>query len=216
MLSYGLWQNILAIFIISSRILVYKKFRQESRSNGCLPPPKYPHKDPILGLDLFFDQFQAMKRGNTTTAERERFLRYGKTFEAISWGTRCIHTMEVSNIQAVLSQLFDRFGVAPLRLNTGSPFIGKGVFTTDGADWQHSRELIKPIFARAQIADFSALNMHLDRMMSRIPHDGATFGLQALLKLMVCLSPISRPSCIHDPKLSFCPVPRSLHRVDIR
>ena len=80
---------------------------------------------------MFFDQFKAMKRGDTGARERERFLRYGKTFEANSWGTRCIHTMDTENIQAVLAQLFDRFGVEPMRLHIGEPFIGKGVFSTD-------------------------------------------------------------------------------------
>ena len=108
--------NKLTIFILSRRIVGYITFRQASRRNGCYPPRKDPHLDSILGLDMFFDQFKAMKRGNITAAERERFLRYGKTFEANSWGTRCIHTVEVANIQAVLSRLFDRFGIAPLRL----------------------------------------------------------------------------------------------------
>ena len=179
----------LTIYMILSRIALSVHVWRASRKNGCLPPPKYSHWDPILGLDMFFDQFKAMKDGNTTQKERERFRRYGKTFEANSWGTRCIHTMEVANIQAVLSILFDKFGVAPLRLSAGSPFVGKGVFTTDGAEWRHSRELIKPIFARAQIVDFSALDVHLDRMMSRIPRDKTTFDLQELLKLMVCQPP---------------------------
>ncbi len=172
---------------ICSRALGYAKMRQAVHRNGCLPPPKYAHKDPFLGLDMFFNQFNAMKRGNTGETERERFRRYGKTFEANSWGTRCIHTMETANIQVVLARCFDRFGVQPMRLHTGEPFIGKGVFSTDGAYWQYSRELIKPIFARAHVADLAALDLHLDRMMNRIPCDGSTIDLQALLKLMVCL-----------------------------
>ena len=181
---------VLAIAIgafICSRALFYAKVRQAERRNGCLPPPKYAHKDPLLGLDMFFDQFNAMKRGNTGETERERFRKYGKTFEANSWGTRCIHTMEAANIQVVLAQCFDRFGVEPMRLHIGEPFIGKGVFSTDGAYWQYSRELIKPIFARAQVADLGALDCHVNRMMNRIPCDGSVVDLQALLKLMVCL-----------------------------
>ncbi|SLM35583.1 cytochrome p450 [Lasallia pustulata] len=61
------------------------------------------HKDPFLGLDMFFDDFKSMERGNTASAERERFLNYGKPFEANSWGKRCLQTMGVANIQAFLS-----------------------------------------------------------------------------------------------------------------
>ena len=66
-----------------------------------------------------------------------------------------------------------------------NPFIGKGVFSTDGAYWKHSRELIRPMFAKAQISDFAALDIHVNRMMARVPRDGSTVDLQGLLKLMV-------------------------------
>lgn len=171
--------------LVCSRLFAYFKLQRDMRRNGCFPPPKYPHKDPLLGLDVFFDDAKARNRGDSASKERERFSNYGKTFEVNSWGNRCIHTMDVANTQAILSQLFDRFGVEPLRLHVGEPFIGKGVFSTDGAYWRQSRELIKPMFARAQVSDFAALDVHLSRMMDRIPTDGSTVDLQGLLKLMV-------------------------------
>ena len=187
--NFVVWAFAIALgLLICSRVFTYVKLQKDIRKNGCSPPPKYPHKDPFLGLDMFFDDFKAMNRGNTASTERERFANYGKTFEANPWGERCIHTMDVANTQAVLSQLFDRFGVEPMRLHLGEPFIGKGVFSTDGAYWQQSRDLIKPMFARAQISDFTALDVHLNRMLDRIPTDGSTVDLQALLKLMVRLT----------------------------
>lgn len=174
--------------LICSSVLGYLKLQRNMRRNGCFSPSKYPHKDPLLGLDVFFDDAKARNRGDSASKERERFRNYGKTFQVNSWGKRCIHTMDVANTQAILSQLFDRFGVEPLRLHIGEPFIGKGVFSTDGAYWRQSRELIKPIFARAQISDFAALDVHLSHMIDRIPTDGSTVDLQALLKLMVFLS----------------------------
>jgi len=93
---------------ICSRASVYVKVRKAVHRNGCLPPPKYAHKDPILGLDMFLNQINAMKRGDTGEIERERFRRYGKIFEANSWGTRCIHTIETTNIQVILARWFDR------------------------------------------------------------------------------------------------------------
>ena len=173
------------VLFLCRKVLSSVKLRRAMRRNNCLPLPKYPHKDPFLGLDMFFDQLKAMKDGNSGSVERGRFLKYGKTFEANSWGTKCIHTMDVANVQAVLAQLFDKFGVEPMRLHIGEPFIGKGVFSTDGAYWRHSRELIRPMFARALVTDFTAFDVHLNRMMQRIPRNGSTFDLQALLKLMV-------------------------------
>ena len=191
-LSLAMW-TILGI-VLYSKISTHFRLWQASRSNGCLPPPSYPHKDPLLGLDLFLGQFKAVKCGDSATIERKRFSSHGKTFQSNSWGTRCIDTMDAQNIQAVLSQNFRKFGVEPMRLHIGEPFIGKGVFSTDGPYWEHSRNLIRPMFAKAQIADFAALDVHLNRMMDRIPRDGSTVELQALLKLMVRSSYSSSPS----------------------
>ena len=66
------------------------------------------------------------------------------------------------------------------------PLLGSGIFTTDGAQWEHSKNLIKPIFNRAQISDLSYLEKHVQRMVARIPENGSTIDLQYLLKLLVC------------------------------
>ncbi|KAL9116138.1 MAG: hypothetical protein Q9227_000507 [Pyrenula ochraceoflavens] len=158
--------------------------RYRCRQNGCKRPPKYPHKDPIFGLDLFFILLKARKNGNTLALEQDLFDRVGQTYECNSWGSRQIHTMQPENIHAVLVSSFHRFGVQTMRLPVGEPFIGPGVFSTDGPYWRYSRGLIKPMFAQAQISDLDALQKHLERMMERIPHDGSTVELQSLLKLM--------------------------------
>ena len=137
-LTPWLFATVVCAFLLNKTIS-YVQVRQAIFKNDCLAPPKYPHRDPFLGLDLFFDQFKAMKRGDTAKIERERFSRYGKTFEANSWGTKCIHTMEAENVQAVLAKSFDCFDVEPMRLHTGEPIIGKGVFSPDGAYWRFSR-----------------------------------------------------------------------------
>lgn len=113
------------------------------------------------------------------------FSRLWKTYELNSWGTMAIHTMDPQNIHEVLATSFGKFGVQPLRLAVSEPFLGRGVFTTDGPYWEHSRELIRPMFSRAQISDLAALDVHLDRMFARLPQDGSTVELQRLLKLMV-------------------------------
>ncbi|MCJ1312108.1 hypothetical protein MMC25_005782 [Agyrium rufum] len=90
--------------------------------------------------------------------------------------------MEPSNIQAVLALNFDHWGVAPIREVPIEPFLGKGLFTSDGKYWEHSRSLLKPIFGRAQISDFSYLEEHTKRLIKLIPSDGSTEDLQPLFK----------------------------------
>jgi cytochrome P450 len=52
--------------------------------------------------------------------------------------------------------------------------------TSDGAFWEHSRALIKPTFARAQIADLTSYDIHVNHLLALIPTDGSTVDLQPL------------------------------------
>lgn len=62
-----------------------------------------------------------------------------------------------------------------------NPFLGKGIFSLDGTDWNHSRDLIKPIFSRSELSDMNTLGLHVDRFLDKIPCDGTTVDLQQLL-----------------------------------
>ena len=69
-----------------------------------------------------------------------------------------------------------------MRLFGFEPFVGKGIMCTDGAFWEHSRALIKPIFAKAQIADLhlGAYAVHVRNLLAELPTDRSTVDLQPL------------------------------------
>ena len=52
--------------------------------------------------------------------------------------------------------------------------LGHGIFATDGAAWKHSRELVRPSFARDQVADLDSFEEHSNSMINAIPKDGKT------------------------------------------
>ncbi|EED13071.1 cytochrome P450, putative [Talaromyces stipitatus ATCC 10500] len=174
----------LLVILSGTRILSWARIRVKRRLHGCQLPPRYPHKDPILGLDYFLTELKEREDGISWASERNRFARLGRTYEVNSWGNRRIMTMDSQNIREVLGTSFDRFGVQELRLPISSSFMGKGVFTTDGEYWEYSRKLLAPMFSRSQVSDLSAFDVHLDRMFERLPRDGSTVELQGLLKLM--------------------------------
>jgi hypothetical protein len=47
-------------------------------------------------------------------------------------------TMDPENIKAILATNFKDFGIGH-RLPVFGPLFGSGIFTTDGAQWEHSR-----------------------------------------------------------------------------
>lgn len=175
---------LLAIYFCR-RLLSFALNNIKCRRHGCKPPPRYPHKDPVLGLDYVLTELKEREEGASWAGERSRFSRLGRTYEVNSWGNRLIMTMDSQNIREVVGTSFDKFGVQEMRMAVTGTFMGAGVFTTDGDYWEYSRKLITPMFSRSQVSDLSALDVHLDRMFERLPRDGSTVDLQGLLKLMV-------------------------------
>ncbi|KAI9693914.1 MAG: hypothetical protein M1822_003185 [Bathelium mastoideum] len=90
--------------------------------------------------------------------------------------------MEPQNIKTILALKFDDYGVAPVKAATVEPFLGKGIFTSDGADWAEARAMVKPIFTRSQITDFSSFSNHVDRALALVPRNGEEIDLQPIFK----------------------------------
>ena len=153
--------------------------------NSCSTLSRYPHQDPVLGLDLFFDVFQNIKQGNTIISDMRRFNDNGKTYQAKSWGSNISFTMDSENVQTMFTLAFDNFGVAFLRYGPSVLPLGHGIFTTDDPQWEHARKLIKPVFTRAQISNLTHFEKHIKRMIDSIPRDCSTIDLQPLLRFLV-------------------------------
>ena len=154
----------------------------------CKAPPKYPHRDPIFGIDLFLDHFKNLKAHRALPAIKERFDRYGQTFQALSMGRVAIWTNDPENFQAVHASNFLDYGVQPLRRKGTLPFLGEGVFTMDGSFWEHSRAIIRPSFTRTNVANLPAFEVHFKKFLDLIPRDGSPVDLKPLLYRLVSLT----------------------------
>jgi len=153
-----------------------------ARDQGCQPPPCIVQRDPIFGLDVVFRLFQALTENRRNMSIKQLFETYGNTFKSESWRTSKFYTIEPKNLQAIFSTDFASWGVEPMRLFAFKPFVGKGIMCTDGASWEHSRALLKPTFARTQIADLhlSAYVTHVQRFLELIPRDSSEVDLMPL------------------------------------
>ena len=130
-------------------------------------------------------QKKAHEDGTIFSLWQKHFASYGRTHEINLFGQRLIHSMEPQNFQAVLATNSDDFGLQPLREGTLLPLLDKGTSTTDGEYWRFSRSLIRPTFARAEIANFDLLQRHVDRFLALIPRDGSSIDLQPLCSRLV-------------------------------
>lgn len=164
----------------------YHRRQAAARDLGCLPPTYAQQRDPIFGLDVVLQLLEALRNGRRNVSLGSLFQKYGHTFQINSWGGNKIFTIEPKNLQAVLATDFASWGIEPLRLFAFEPFVGKGIMCCDGNFWEHSRALIKPTFAKTQIADLhlSAFEAHVQRLIQSIPRDGTTVDLQPLFARM--------------------------------
>lgn len=162
--------------------LIITRFLYSSTLTRC---HRYPLWDPITGYDFRRAESQAIAQGRKNAWHRSNFAKFGKTYQVVYWGQPQIHTMDPVVLQSVLASNLDSFGVGPSRGPNAIPWLGKGVLTTDGDFWHRSRDLIKPIFKKAQVSKLDQLGRHLQKMSRLIPKDGATVDLQELFGRMV-------------------------------
>ncbi|KAK4102058.1 cytochrome P450 [Parathielavia hyrcaniae] len=176
----------LALIALAAKwnLSLFTKYRFECRSRalGCGPVAVYPHKDPVLGLDSFFDGLRALKSHRLLDFYAGRFASHGNTHYSIALGKWLVMTNEAENIKTILSTKIDDWPIAGPRLLGALPVLGpNSIFTSNGEAWHRARALLKPSFVRDQVADLECFDRHIGNMLSKIPADGAAFDMQKLL-----------------------------------
>ena len=183
----------LSIFIVL-RLALQRTIRSHTiRQQNCEPATHYKHKDPFFGLDLWWKHLRAFKQSQFTALSQQQHCDHGPTFQYTAFGGEVINSIDPANFKSVMSRNFENWGVQPIRLLAAEPFLGYGLFTTDGPLWHLGRSQVKPVLI-AQFSDFGALESHLQKFLDLIPDDGIAFDILPLLDSLVCLSSLSSVS----------------------
>lgn len=82
-------------------------------------------------------------------------------------------TIEPQNIKAILATQFKDFGLGDRRNGNFAPLLGRGIFSSDGDEWLHARNLLRPQFARDLVSDLDLEEEHVRNMMRAIPADSS-------------------------------------------
>jgi cytochrome P450 len=178
------WAAVLGLAALAvyafKQITLYISRRNFMLENGCEPITHVKRNiDPIFGLDNIYQIIQAAREGRLLDKMKSNYVLYGTTFRASRLGNNVISTIEPQNVKALLSTRFKDFGIGNRQISFG-PLLGQGIFTMDGAFWSHSRAMIRPNFARDQVADLGAFEKHIQSLWKLIPRDGSTLDLQEL------------------------------------
>jgi cytochrome P450 len=180
----------LALLFLASALLFYRicqaivlHFKRQAfkKEHGCKEAKtKYPLKDPFFGIDLIIDTIKNAKKHRHLEGTWKRYEKHGTTFTSRLVTSPTVFTIDPENIKTMLATRFEDFRLSSIRVEAMVPIFGKGIFTTDGALWQHSRALLRPTFAKENVANLDTIEEHFKKLLRCIPQGGATVDLQPL------------------------------------
>ncbi|KAL8813860.1 MAG: hypothetical protein Q9223_006877 [Gallowayella weberi] len=158
--------------------------RRLIKEHGCKPIKNTTElnswKDLPFGWTQLVVNIKTTKQRKLLECSKGRFLRNGNTHHFKLAFVDMVFTVEPQNVKAMLATHFKDWNLADRRKDAFEPLLGAGIFTTDGAAWQHSRELLKPNFVRNQVADLATFETHVDHLIKAIPRDDSTVDLSEL------------------------------------
>ncbi|KAI9699862.1 MAG: hypothetical protein M1820_007037 [Bogoriella megaspora] len=159
-----------AVFFVGRR-----RHASQAKKLGCEAPPVYPRSDPF-GFSTLRESFAASAKKRIPDLMIQRFdrmrLQEGRRVDTFGSDLLLRHnviTIDPKNIQAILAHQFKEFGLGEIRRGNFMPLLGHGIFTADGQGWEHSRAMLRPNFAREQVADLDLEERHVQNMMQALP-----------------------------------------------
>ncbi|TVY93856.1 Cytochrome P450 [Lachnellula willkommii] len=156
------------LFKLLSNAFKRKKFSAEASARGCANLPVLPRKG-FLGLGRLSEISKANKEGRSPQWFIEKFDETGKdvhTFTASALDYELIVTRDPENAKAMFSTQSKDFEISPHRRDIWSPLLGDGIFTAQGEQWKHSRQLLRPQFSRNQISDLDLEEEHIQSLLN--------------------------------------------------
>ncbi|OAG38832.1 hypothetical protein AYO21_07027 [Fonsecaea monophora] len=158
------------IYFLVASFLAKRYHARKAKELGCQPAWERPYRWP-LGIDLVWEIVQADKNNIVPSYFLDVYNnRTGKksTWQQNMLGTMGYVTSDPKNIQAILATQFNEFELGEVRRGNFFPMLGNGIFTTDGKAWEHSRTLLRPQFARQQVADLQLEEIHVQDMFRHL------------------------------------------------
>lgn len=190
--------------LLISRAFVSKVLEwRYRRAHNLAIARRVPQSERILGVGQLRQMLQNTKAGRSLQSHFEATEENGPTACAMILGRMFVSTSHPENIKAILATQFKDFDFGE-RKDAFEPFLGRGIFTADGAHWESSRvsitdtlviqvtgrtllvlsnnvqALIRPSFTKSQVAELPTVEEHFQNLIKKIPADSTTVDLQPL------------------------------------
>ncbi|GKT42665.1 cytochrome P450 [Colletotrichum spaethianum] len=195
---------VLAALLVIPALILYNKasYLFKMRARNCGEVPVYPHMDPIFGSDWVRASLARQRDHGLLEWWQTVFDKLGHTWWFKTPTAWMLMTSEPENLKAILASSFEDFPITGPRREAVLPILGPdAIFVANGEGWHGARAMMRPTFVRNQIADLKCFERHVGDLIGRIPKDGGTVDLQALLYMMTM---DSATDFMHDDLLVGC------------
>ncbi|KAI5952224.1 hypothetical protein CANMA_005067 [Candida margitis] len=175
------WYTIVFLILITYIPLYNLKNAYSAWRLGCQNPPKFRQ----AGFTGVFGLIEAVKKKNAGRLadwgdEQFQYYPHHSMYLNVVGLLKIVFTVDPENIKAVLATQFNDFSLGTRHAHL-APLLGDGIFTLDGNGWKDSRAMLRPQFAREQIAHVKSLEPHLQIVAKHIRSNNfKTFDLQEL------------------------------------
>lgn len=166
------------VVLVVTALLTSRRNAIKARELKCEAPPRQKNRWP-LGIDQIVRAIRADQAQQFPVDTIKRTEDVGAiTYSWRLFGSENFATADEKNIQAMLATQFADFDLGPMRRGNFWPLLGNGIFTQDGAGWEHSRAMMRPQFAREQVSDLDLEEKHVQNLMRALnvhldPNNGA-------------------------------------------
>ena len=173
--------SIYCIYRVRWELTTGQARRRLSKAKGCQPIPAWPMRFGTFGVGFVIETMKFLRERKLLEYDQQRFTTMGfNTFQMTVLRNTIVLTIEPENLKAILATDYKSWSIGRARKKSLTPFLGEGIFTTDGAAWEHSRNMLRPTFVRSQIGDLALLERHVEHLIQAIPRDGSMVDLQPL------------------------------------
>jgi cytochrome P450 len=174
------WYSIAAILFILYYGITYINRSIYIRKHGCKEAPVFCYAG-LFSIPLTSRLVKSRNQGYLADYIYEMYRAMGcESFLIYLFGVRVVCTFDPENIKAVLATQFNDFALG-IRHAHFLPLLGDGIFTLDGEGWKQSRTMLRPQFAREQVAHVRSLEPHVQVLFKLIDSAGdKTINIQDL------------------------------------
>jgi cytochrome P450 len=171
----GFWLKAIAIGLLALLLhkiitskLSSRRYRIESLLRGCLPAPTL-HSTNLLGTSRLKDSIAATKADRGPQYVVSAMNEVGTHLHTVRvpiLDYELLVTRDPENVRAMLSTQSADYDISATRARAFMPLMGEGIFTSRGAQWKHSRALVRPQFAHDQISNLSLFEKHVQILLA--------------------------------------------------